>query len=297
MTMELKDKTAVITGGASGIGLAMARRLGNEGMRIVLADVERQALEAATAELKAAGVAVVGVPTDVTRYADLEALEAQAAAAFGKTHLLCNNAGVSITGPTAKLSLDDWTWVWDVNVRGVVHGIKAFLPGMLAHGEPGHIVNTGSLASFKGIGNHAPYCSSKAAVLGLSQSLYSELRATMANIGVSILCPGMVDTRIHQSWRNRPAQHVPWSDREFNDADVMMRSNQVQGAGIAATVVADKVVEAVYAGRFYIFTNEGSQRYVAGTAGRAALAEDPFVVTWGEDRRPESERGVAPWAA
>lgn len=174
--------------------------------------------------------------------------------------------------------------------------MKAFLPGMLAHGEPAHVVNTGSLASFNGIGHHGPYCSSKAAVLGLSQSLYSELKALVANVGVSVLCPGMVDTRIHQSWRNRPPAHEPWSDREFADEGFMAQSNAFQGAGIPASDVAERVIEALREKRFYIFTNPGSERYVAGTAGRAALGADPFVVTWGEDRRPESARGMAPWS-
>lgn len=292
---ELKGKVAVITGGASGIGLAMAERFGREGMRIVLADVEREALEAATAKLVAARVEAIGVKTDVTVAADVQSLEQEAVAAFGKVHLLCNNAGVSITGPTWELTRDDWYWVWDVNVSGVIHGIKTFLPGMLAHGEPAHVINTGSISSFNGIGNHGPYCSSKAAVLGLSQSLYSELKATMRNVGVSILCPGMVDTRIHQSWRNRPQEHQPWSDREFRNEEFMARSNEFQGSGIPAEVVAERVVDALRAKRFYIFTNDGSDRYIAGTAGRAATGADPFVVTWGEDLRPEAERGLAPW--
>ena len=292
---NVAGKVAVITGGASGIGYALAERLGSAGARLVLADVEPDALDAAVGCLRTAGHAATGLRTDVARLADVEALAAHAIGAFGSVHILCNNAGVSITGPTWAMSMDDWRWVWDVNVWGVIHGIKVFLPHMLAHGEEAHVVNTGSLASFTGVGGHAPYCASKAAVLGLSQSLYSEMQAMMTNVGVSIACPGMVATRIHQSWRNRPAGDRPWSDRETDDADFQARSDVFQGAGIAPEEIAESVLDAIRAERFYVFTNAGSDRYVAASVERAVAAENPFVVTWGEDRRPEDARGLAPW--
>lgn len=293
--MDLRGKVAVITGGASGIGYAMAERFAGEGMKLVLADIEDEALQAAAARLREAGTEVIGVRTDVARYADVQALEARAVAEFGKVHILCNNAGVSITGPAWEFSLDDWRWVMDVNVNGVIYGVKAFLPGMLAHGEPAHVVNTGSLASFNAIGDHAPYCTSKFAVLGFTQSLYNEMKARMTNVGVSILAPGMVRTSINRSWRNRPQSDKPWSDREFADETFMAHSDAFQGAGIPATEVAERVVEAVRDDRFYIFTEEGAPHYVAATAGRASTGENPFVVTWGEDLRSQSERGTPPW--
>src|SRR5262245_12431713 len=181
---EFRGKVAVITGGASGIGLAFARRFGGEGCRLVLADVEAGALEEAVSRLKSAGFDVAGKVTDVSRSSDVEELAAFANERFGHVHLLFNNAGVSITGPTWAMSDDDWRWVWGVNVWGVVNGVRAFVPGMIGHGEPAHVINTGSLASFNGNGDHAPYCSSKAAVLGVSQSLYSEMRAMMTAVGV-----------------------------------------------------------------------------------------------------------------
>lgn len=293
--VDLRNKVAVITGGASGIGYAMAERFARDGMKLVLADIEDGALQQAAATLREGGAEVIGVRTDVARYADLEALAACAVAAFGKVHLLCNNAGVSITGPAWEFSLDDWRWVMEVNVHGVIHGVKAFLPGMLAHGEPAHIVNTGSLASFNAIGDHAPYCTSKFAVLGFSQSLYAEMKARKTNVGVSILAPGMVDTGINRSWRNRPEGDKPWSDREFADERFMAHSDAFQGAGIPATEVAERVCEAVRDDRFYIFTEEGAPAYVAATGGRAFTGENPYVTTWGEDRRSEAERGTPPW--
>lgn len=286
----LEDKVAVITGGASGIGLAMARRFAAAGARLVLADIETGALETAVAALASAGVDVIGQRTDVADYASVEALEARAVERFGKVHLLCNNAGVSITGPTWKMSLDDWHWVWNVNVWGVVHGIKAFLPRMLEHGESAHVVNTGSLASFYGNGDHAPYCSSKAAVLGMSQSLYSEMKAMMTNVGVSIVCPGMVATRIHQSWRNRPVKDQPWSDREVANEEVRQASDEFQGRGISPEAIAESTYEAIVENRFYVFTGEGAPRFLEATLGRAIEMNNPPVTTWGEDRRPPEQR-------
>ncbi len=295
--MELKDRNVVITGGASGIGYAMAERFGREGARLVLADVEEKALDEAVARLKAGGVEAIGVVADVSRYADVEALAARATSAFGNVHILCNNAGVSITGPSWELTTDDWYWVWDVNVGGVIHGVKAFLPAMMAHGEPAHVINTGSISSFFGIGTHGPYCASKAAVLGFSQALNAEMRAGMTNVTVSILCPGMVATKINQSWRNRPSGHKPWSEREFKDTEFMARSDAFQGAGIPVEIVADRVREALDDGRFYIFTEDGAGHYIAGTTGQAAQGIDPYVITWGEDLRPERERGTPPWGS
>ena len=292
---DLNGKTAVITGGASGIGLAFAERFGREGCRVLIADIEAGALDAAVDKLKAQGVDAAGHVTNVADYAAVESLEARARELFGRVHLLFNNAGVSITGPTWAMSLDDWRWVWDVNVWGVVNGVKAFLPDMLAHGEGGHVINTGSLASFNGNGDHAPYCSSKAAVLGMSQSLYSEMQAMMTGIGVSIVCPGMVATKINQSWRNRPAGDAPWSDREFASDEFRVFSDEFQGRGIAPEAIAESTLEAVLADRFYVFTGPNWPRFMEFTVGRALRAENPHVLTWGEDRRPEEAREAPPW--
>lgn len=292
---DLRGKTAVVTGGASGIGLAIAELFGRQGCRLLLADIEEGALDAAVRRLKDVGIEAGGCVTDVADHASVEALARHAEEAFGPVHLLFNNAGVSMTGPTWRLSEDDWRWVWGVNVWGVVNGIRAFLPGMLAHGEPGHVINTGSLASFTGIGDHAPYCASKAAVLGLSQSLFCEMRAMMTGIGVTIVCPGMAATRIHQSWRNRPHDDAPWSEREFADPAKIQLGNEFQGRGIAPEAIAEATLDAVMNDRFYVFTGPIWQDFMADTAGRMARGDAPHILTWGEDRRPASQRAPASW--
>jgi NAD(P)-dependent dehydrogenase (short-subunit alcohol dehydrogenase family) len=292
---EFEGRTAVITGGASGIGLAFAHRFGREGCRIMLADIERTALDAALDGLRDAGITAFGEIADVADADAVERLAARTAERFGKVHLLCNNAGVSITGPTWRMSPDDWRWVWGVNMWGVVNGIRAFLPAMMAHGEPAHVINTGSLASFFGNGDHAPYCSSKAAVLGLSQSLYSEMKAMKTNVGVTIVCPGMVATRINQSWRNRPDADRPWSDREFADQTFRENSDAFQGAGVSAEVIAEAALDAVRNDRFYSFAGDRWPAFLRGVLEPALRGEDPPVATWGEDRRSEEERIPAPW--
>lgn len=294
---QFENKVAVITGGASGIGLALAEVFGRQGCRIMLADIQQDALDAAVSKLRGAGLDVAGEIADVADLASVERLAARTTERFGNVHLLFNNAGVSITGPTWEMSQDDWRWVWDVNVWGVVNGIKAFLPGMMAHGEEAHVINTGSLASFFGNGDHAPYSSSKAAVLGISQSLYSEMKAMKTNVGVTIVCPGMVATRINQSWRNRPEGDTPWSEREFADPVFRENSNAFQGAGIAPEVVAEAALDAVRNDRFYSFSGDRWPLFMQAILGPAIRGENPRVSTWGEDRRSDAEREPAPWMA
>ena len=269
------DKVAVVTGGASGIGFEIARGLVRREVSVVLADIEQSALDTAARALRDIGGAIAPFRTDVSDYKAMEELATFSVAQFGGVHLLFNNAGVSITGPTWELSIDDWRWVWDVNVGGVANGIKAFVPMMLAHGQEAYVVNTGSLASFNGIGDHAPYCASKAAVLSISQSLYSEMRATLTRVGVSVVCPGMVATRIHQSWRNRPGVDSPWSDRERADADFMAMSQNAQLSGITAEAVAEAVFEGMLADRFYIFPDAWAQAFVRSSLEPAMTAQKP----------------------
>lgn len=285
---DLSGKVAVITGGASGIGLAMAQAFGAEGMKLVIADIQPDALDRAVAELTAAGWEAVGVRTDVTDFASVEALREAALAVFGKVHVLVNNAGVSITGPIWKLSLDDWRWVHDVNVWGVIHGVKAFVPLLIEQGEPAHVINTASLASFNGGGEHSPYCSSKAAALSISQSLHSELTAWNTQVGVSVVCPGMVDTQIHKSNRNRPGGDAPWSDREWNDPAHVKGSEDFQGRGVPPEDIARATLEALKEGRFYVFNGEAWRDYVRGQTDVALAGENPPVVTWGPDLRPKT---------
>ncbi len=284
------EKVAVVTGGASGIGLALARGLVRREVRVVLADIEESALEISAAELRALGGTVECRRTDVSDFAQMKELADFCAARFGDVHLLFNNAGVLVMGPTWELSVDDWRWVWGVNVTGVVNGIKAFLPKMLEHGQEGYVVNTGSLASFSGHGDYAPYSASKAAVLSISQSLYSEMRAMMTNIGVSIVCPGVVQTRIHESWRNRPAEDSTWSRRDIEDPQRIANSLAYRAYGKSPDEVAEVVFEGMLADRFYLFTGESAETFVRAALEPAIVGDNPIVSTWGPDLRPAEQR-------
>ena len=285
---DLNGKVAVITGGASGIGLAMAERFGREGLKLVIADIQEDAIERAVTRLKGNGFNAIGVRTDVSKFPDVEALARATLETFGKVHILVNNAGVSITGPTWEMSLDDWRWVHGVNVWGVIHGIKAFVPLLIRQGEPGHIINTASQAAFNGTGEHAPYSSSKAACLSISQSLYSELIAANTRIGVSVVCPGVVTTDMHQSWRNRPAGDQPWSDREWSDPTHRANSERFQGYGVPPERIAEATLDALLHDRFYVFYGEGTRPFLEYALRPIVEAENPPVVTWGRDLRPEA---------
>jgi NAD(P)-dependent dehydrogenase (short-subunit alcohol dehydrogenase family) len=283
---DLNGKVAVITGGASGIGLAMAEAFGSEGMRLVLADIEQQRLDGAVADLRAKGFEAIGVRTDVARFAEVEALAAVTLSTFGKVHVVCNNAGVSITGPAWKMSLDDWRWVYDVNFWGLVHGIKAFTPILIEQGEPGHIINTSSEAAFVAIGEHAPYCSSKAAAVSISIALHSELVAANTRIGVSVLCPGFVDTQIHRSSRNRPAGDTVWSDRDTNE-ERLKQVDRFQARGLPPSQVAEHVLTALRENRFYVFNTDHWRAMIERQRDIVLSGENPPIYSWGPDLRPK----------
>jgi NAD(P)-dependent dehydrogenase (short-subunit alcohol dehydrogenase family) len=202
---ELTDEVAVVTGAASGIGFALCEAFAAAGMRVVLADVHPAALEAAAERL---GGDVLAVPTDVTSWDAVDELEARAVERFGNVHVLCNNAGVQLPGVTWKFTHAEWEWVLGVNWGGVVHGIRSFVPGMVAHGEPGHIVNTASLGGLIAFPGLAPYTAAKHAVVGLSEVLAHDLHAAGSAISVSVLCPGSVHTslREHSAVLPRPRQ-------------------------------------------------------------------------------------------
>ena len=251
--MELAGRTAVITGGASGIGLATAHRLAARGMNLVLGDVEAEALELAVTELRVAGAAVRGLVADVRHEGDVVALREAALAEFGGAHLVFNNAGVG-GGPAVGSSTGVWDWVIDVNLRGVVHGVNAFVPHFVAQGE-GHVVNTASAAGLGGVPGMGAYCATKFAVVGLSESLFHELALRAPGVHVSVLCPGFVKTRIAESARNMPAElRAPAEDAFAAGAERIAR--EAVAAGIDAAEVADAVVRAVHEERFWILTHE-----------------------------------------
>jgi NAD(P)-dependent dehydrogenase (short-subunit alcohol dehydrogenase family) len=255
---QFKGKVAVITGGASGIGLALARRAAAEGMKLVLADIEEGPLAAAAAELKGAGAKVLTVKTDVSRAEAVENLAAQTLQAFGGAHLLFNNAGVGgVRVKTWQASAKDWEWVLGVNVWGVIHGVRVFLPIMLRQDAESHVVNTASVAGLLSVPNMGIYCVSKHAVVTLTECLYHDVAQRSSRVGVSLLCPAYVPTGIIDSERNRPAllrnaQRVK-TPEELAREEVMRKA--VQSGKISAEQVAEMVFDAVQSKRFYILTH------------------------------------------
>jgi NAD(P)-dependent dehydrogenase (short-subunit alcohol dehydrogenase family) len=246
---EFRDRVAVVTGGASGIGRALAERFAAAGMRLVLADVEEAALAGTVAALVASGATAVGVPADVSVAADVDAVRDRALEAFGAVHVVCNNAGVS-GGGIVDAPLELWEWVLGVNLFGVVHGVHTFLPLLLEQDE-GHIVNTASLAGLGGVGGLGVYCTSKFAVVGLSESLHFDLAARRSAVGVSVLCPGFVQTQIGESSRNAPPSLSSWQESEGAEATREM-ANALAAAGIAPSVVADAVFDAIVDHQFFV---------------------------------------------
>lgn len=252
--MLVKGKVAVITGGASGIGLATARRFGEAGARLVLGDVEAEPLFEAVRQFEKDGTEVLGVECDVSRYADVERLRDEAVERFGTVHVVFNNAGVG-GGPTLGSPIELWRWVTSINLDGVYHGIAAFAPLLLEQDE-GHVVNTASLAGLGGVPGMGPYCATKFAVVGLSESLFQELKLRQSKVGVSVLCPGFVRTRIAESTRNLPedvrAKLPPAPEgMEKMIADVV-------AAGIDPATVADEVLRGVEQGAFWILPHRHS---------------------------------------
>jgi NAD(P)-dependent dehydrogenase (short-subunit alcohol dehydrogenase family) len=256
---DFSDRVAVVTGAASGIGRALAERFAAEGMKVVLADVEEPALAAAERELSQAGAMAVGQRTDVSKPAEVEALAERAYREFGAVHVLCNNAGVAPPGgPSWERTLADWQWVLGVNLWGVIHGVRTFLPRMLAGGEEGHIVNTASMAGLVSIPMLTIYNVTKHAVVTFSESVYLELQAAGAKVGVSVLCPGMVDTNISDSDRNRPPElQNEGGDPEQTPQQQATRQimEQMLKAGMKPAAVADQVLNAIRDGKFYILTH------------------------------------------
>jgi NAD(P)-dependent dehydrogenase (short-subunit alcohol dehydrogenase family) len=249
---QFRDRVAVVTGAASGIGLALAERFAAEGMRCVLADVDADALDRAVGALRRRGAAAIGVRTDVASAADVQALADRTVSEFGAVHLLCNNAGVGAGSDFAKIPLDVWEWVLGVDLWGVIHGCRTFLPLLLEQDEA-HIVNTSSMAALNGhpLGL-APYTTAKFGVLGLSQNLFFELAATTGGrVGVSVLIPGLTRTQIFESERNRPADVAPPPPSSFAATSQAAIAGALDGA-LDPAAVADVVLDAVRDQRFYI---------------------------------------------
>jgi NAD(P)-dependent dehydrogenase (short-subunit alcohol dehydrogenase family) len=275
---DLAGKVAVVTGAASGIGRAMAERFASEGMKVVLADVERPVLQQTADELTAAGFDVQAVPTDVSLEAEIDALAATAFERYGDVHVVCNNAGVGSRGlPIAELPLRDFEWVIAVNVFGVIHGLRAFLPRLRANDE-GHIVNTASVSGLVHLPRMGPYNASKAAVVALTETLRFELEAEGSHVGVSVLCPSWTRTNISTSDRNRPERfaYTIETDKLADIAEYKARRRaQLASIALEPADVAAQVCDAIKANRFYVLTHPDSRDVFAERARRIVAGDDP----------------------
>ena len=255
---DVNGKVAVITGAASGIGRGMAESFAAAGMKLVLSDVEEEALEQTTNALREEGADVHGVLTDVSKADQVQALADESVKKYGAVHVVCNNAGIGIpSGNSWETTLDDWKWTIDVNLMGVIHGVRSFVPIMLEQGSESHVVNTASIAGLIAGADIASYAVTKFGVVALSEHLYLELERAGARTKVSVLCPGFVATRIMDSERNRPPDRPDASGMPTDPAYQAFHewfSDQID-KGLTARSVGDQVLSAIREERFYILTH------------------------------------------
>lgn len=284
---DLRGKTAFITGGASGLGFAMAEAFGHEGMNVMIADIEGEVARAKVEELRARQIRAEWVEIDVTRRDSLRKGAIETIARFGKVHLVANNAGVGAGGPLGGVPEGDWDWVIDVNLKGVVHGIEVFAPLIESHGEGGHFVNTASMAGLISPQGMEPYCATKFAVVAMSEGWRQQLAPK--HIGVSVLCPGLVNTNIYAGRRNRQNAVYGESGGTFGEADLEQQRAWMAG-GIDPRIVGRRVVEGVRDDDPYILTHveyEGvvRERFARIMAGFETSKRSPALGALPKDRR------------
>jgi NAD(P)-dependent dehydrogenase (short-subunit alcohol dehydrogenase family) len=253
---ELRGKVGVITGGASGIGLATAKRLAQEGMHMVLADIERDALDAAVTEVRGLGVDAIGVVTDVVSLDAVTALADATFDHFDKVHLLFNNAGVAVSGPIAEMTHADWKWTIDVDLWGPIHGVEAFLPRMIDQREGGHIASTASFAGVVPNDDLGVYCVAKYGVVAMSEVLSRELRPH--EIGVSVLCPMRLATNIDASGRNRQGDYGGPESQAYPEVD----EEEMAGSMRSAEDAAELVLRGIRENQLYLFTHPESRGFI-----------------------------------
>ncbi|MBV8085236.1 MAG: SDR family NAD(P)-dependent oxidoreductase [Chloroflexi bacterium] len=277
---NFRGKVAVVTGAASGIGFALANRFARNGMKVVMADVEEPALEGAVASMRRQNHDVTPVVTDVSKLQDIEALADEALSTYGKVHILCNNAGVGglFTVPIWETTQKDWQWTLGVNLWGVVNGIRTFVPIMLREDEEGHVVNTASMAGLT-TGSRI-YGVTKHAVVALSEALYANLRQADAKIGVSVLCPSMVQTKMPYAYRNRPPElldesNAPPPPAEREAADRLFKRTQEEG--MPPHEAAELVLQAIKNDQFWILTSDEGHEAIRARAESIVNRTNPPI--------------------
>jgi len=275
---QFEGKVAVVTGAASGIGKALATAFAEVGMRIVLADVESAALEIAAEELRSQGADVFAVTADVAKAADVDRIGTAAMDVFGALHVACNNAGVSGGGLSWEIDLETWRWILDVDLWGVIHGVHTFTPLIIASGG-GHIVNTASMAGLTSNPGMSPYNVAKHGVVTLSETLSVELQMTHPEVGVSVLCPGWVRTRINESERNRPDLSGGVVVEETDEGLLAMREmvNTWIAEGLQPAHVASLVIDAMRENRFYVLTHPEWQGMIQDRIDRMLSGANPWA--------------------
>lgn len=282
---DLKGKVAVITGAANGIGLAIARRALEEGMQVVLAGIRESTLETARKELLQISDSILVVPTDVAKADDVAALADKAFAHFGGVHLLVNNAGVGSGGLLMTNTLADWEWVLGVNLWGVIHGIRSFVPRMIQQGEPCHVVNTASVAGLMTYPGSGIYEASKHAVVAISEVLHHEMQMIGAPVGVSALCPGFVRTQIMESARNRPqalSNPPPTASPSKEQLEAYERFKNAIENGMPPEEVAAQTFAAIREGRFYILTHPEHNEQIRARVENMLTGRNPLWVPPGQ---------------
>ncbi|MFT4631943.1 MAG: NAD(P)-dependent dehydrogenase (short-subunit alcohol dehydrogenase family) [Candidatus Pseudothioglobus sp.] len=282
---QLAGKVAFVTGGASGLGLAMVRSFSGAGMKVVIADIQDDALAAAAEEFKDANAEVIVMKVDVTDRDAMEQAAIDTLAAFGKIHVVCNNAGVATSGNVADMSYQDWDWVMKVNLDGVINGVVTFADRIRAQGEGGHIINTASMAGMAGMGGMSVYNTSKFAVVGMSEAMRQDLAPY--GIGVSVLCPAFVKTNIYTSERNRPNALGGATASGFGQlgdepaAEVEARRAQIIDSALPVEMFGDMVLHAIQTDEFYIL----SHTELKDPMGMRAKAIGEAFDTWGAWRK------------
>ncbi len=261
---EFKDKVAVITGGASGLGLEIARFAAKKGMKLVVSDIEERALKNSEREFSEQGVEVLAVRTNVAIGLEVEQLAEKTLQRFGAVHLLFNNAGVALNKSAWETTLADWEWVLGVDLWGVIHGVRVFTPIMLKQDAPSHIINTASVAGMLSPQGMAAYNVAKHGVVTLSETLYYDLKKRDANINVSVLCPAWVNTGIWDSARNRPEDLQNDAEQKSADDIELEESarHAIQSGKVSAPMVAEIVFAAIATNQFYILTHPKIKKWI-----------------------------------